>query len=413
MIFSKKYDNGLRIIVNEMPSMLSVSMGVLVGVGSSLEDDENNGISHFIEHVNFKGTNRFSPFELSDEFDSIGSQVNAFTSKDITCYYVKSTVNSAERSFELLSDLFLNSTYEESELKKEKDVIIEEINMSEDTPDEVCLDKLALAQFGQSGFGRTILGSKQNVRIFHKPDIEKYKKRFYNADNIVVSFAGKITAAKAEKLVEKYFAPFVSSEKSDDVICKFTENLNGTIISHKDIEQTHFALGFNGLSYDDKDSDILSLVNIILGMGMSSRLFQRVREELGLCYTVYSYPSGYRNTGTLTVYAGVSNETLNPAYEAVLEVLNGAKSGFTEKEFERGKAQVISSFAYGEESTSSQMILYGKYLLFTDKIFDTKKKIENINKIKKSEIDDFINTFDFDNFSLAVVGNKAKKPKLR
>ncbi len=411
MIFSKQYDNGLKIIVNEMPSMLSVSMGILVGVGSSNEEAENNGISHFIEHVNFKGTNRFSAFELSDEFDCIGSQVNAFTSKDITCYYVKSTVNAADRSFELLADLFLNSTYDESELKKEKDVIIEEINMTNDTPDEVCLDKLSLAQFGQSGFGRTILGSKTNVRKFNKKYIEEYKKRFYNADNIVVSFAGKITANRAEKLIDKYFLPFISSNKSDEVLCKFTTNLYGTQLLNKDIEQTHFALGFDGVPYDDEKTDAISLINIILGMGMSSRLFQRVREELGLCYTVYSYPSGYRNTGTLIVYAGVSNDSLRPAYQAVLDVLKDIKSGVTEKEFERGKAQVISSFAYGEESTSSQMILYGKYLLFTGKIFDPKAKLDGIGSLKRTEINDLLSTLDFDNFAFAAVGKNVKSPR--
>ena len=215
MAYSKIYDNGLKIVVNEMPGTLSASMGILVGTGSREEDADNNGISHFIEHVNFKGTERFSAFELSDAFDCIGSQVNAFTSKDMTCYYVKSTINSVEKSFELLSDLFLNSVYDEAELKRERDVIIEEINMSEDTPEDLCLDKLSEAYFGNVGLGRTILGPKKNIKKFTKSHILSYKERFYNADNIVLSFAGKITSKTAERLTEKYFLPFVSDKKSD------------------------------------------------------------------------------------------------------------------------------------------------------------------------------------------------------
>ena len=403
MVHYKEYENGLKLVVKEMPGMLSVSTGILVGAGSYLETDKNNGISHFIEHVNFKGTEKYSAFKLSDEFDSIGAQVNAFTSKDMTCYYVKSATSAVERSFELLADLFLNSTYEKAELDKEKDVIIEEVNMSEDTPEDLCLDKLSEAYFGSQGLGRTILGPKKNVKNFKKSDILDYKSKYYNADNIVVSFAGNITALKAEKLVEKYFAPFLKTEKTEKTVDIKCENLLGRKYTVKDIEQTHLALGFKGEKFNGEKTDELSLVNIILGMGMSSRLFQKVREELGLCYTIYSYPSGYRDTGTIIIYAGINNDYVNEAFKSINDVLSDIKSGVTDKEFERGKAQVLSSFAFGEESTASQMILYGKYLLFTGKIFNVKDKINNIVNMNKSSVDEYIKTLDFDDYSLATV----------
>ena len=278
-----------------------------------------------------------------------------------------------------------------------------------DTPEDLCLDKLSEAYFGNEGLGKTILGTKSNVKKFKKTHIEDYKKRFYNADNVVLSFAGKITLSHAEKLVEKYFLPFIKSYKSDCVDINSNVNLSGRKYAVKDIEQTHFALGFKGVKYDDKESDALSLINIILGMGMSSRLFQRVREELGLCYSIYSYPSCYRNTGTIIVYAGVNNESFEAAFCAVKDVLKEIKCGITDKEFERGKAQVLSSFAFGEESTSSQMILYGKYLLFTGKVFDPKAKMKKINSITKSEVDGLLRDLDFENFSAAAVSKKGIK----
>ncbi len=193
MVNYKKYENGLRLIVNSMDAMMSVSVGFLVGAGSCLEDASNNGISHFIEHTTFKGTDKMTSFQISSAFDDIGAQVNAFTSKETTCYYIKSTTGELEKSFELLSDMFLNSTYKSDELNKEKGVVVEEINMCLDTPEELCLDALSESYFGKQGLGQTILGSVKNVKGFKKDDIDKYRKRFYNADNIVVSFAGKIS----------------------------------------------------------------------------------------------------------------------------------------------------------------------------------------------------------------------------
>ena len=253
----KKYAGGLRLIVENMPSLRSVSIGILVGAGSCLENADNNGISHFIEHTTFKGTKRFNSRTLSEAFDDIGSQVNAFTSKEMTCYYVKSTKSAMERSVDLLSDMFLNSVYDEDELNREKGVIIEEINMSEDTPEDVCLDTLSLAYFGNDGLGRTILGSKENITKFDKSYIEAYRKAYYNADNVVVSFAGNVTIEEADLLVSKYIEPFLSTNKSDSLIVPTEKNLYGKISKNKEIEQLHLALGFSCVKYDDELNNIV------------------------------------------------------------------------------------------------------------------------------------------------------------
>ena len=413
MVNYKKYENGLRLIVNSMDAMMSVSVGFLVGAGSCLEDANNNGISHFIEHTTFKGTDKMTSFQISSAFDDIGAQVNAFTSKETTCYYVKSTTGELEKSFELLSDMFLNSVYKSDELDKEKGVVVEEINMCLDTPEELCLDALSESYFGKQGLGRTILGSVKNVKGFKKDDIDKYRKRFYNADNIVVSFAGKISFEVACGLVEKYFMPYVSAAKSDEFLCGETENKYGRIKLEKDIEQVHLALAFGGVEYDSPETDAMSVINNVAGGGMSSRLFQKIREELGLCYTVYTYPSCYLKTGTFAVYAGVNPKSAEKAYRAILDVLNELKkNGVTEDEFARGKAQMISSFAFGQESTSSQMLLYGKYLLNTGKVFDIDAKLSVVNALGIDEINKLLSKLDFSLYSAAIVGKKADKIQL-
>lgn len=408
----KKYAGGLRLIVENMPSLRSVSVGILVGAGSCLENADNNGISHFIEHTTFKGTKRFNSRTLSEAFDDIGSQVNAFTSKEMTCYYVKSTKSAMERSVDLLSDMFLNSVYDEDELNREKGVIIEEINMSEDTPEDVCLDTLSLAYFGNDGLGRTILGSKENITKFDKSYIEAYRKAYYNADNVVVSFAGNVTIEEADLLVSKYIEPFLSPNKSDSLIVPTEKNLYGKISKNKEIEQLHLALGFSCVKYDDELNNEATVMNVALGSGMSSRLFQTVREKLGLCYTVYSYPSGYRNTGSLAVYAGVNKETVNKAYDAIFAVLKELQNdGIGESELSRAKSQMLSSFEFGSENTASQMMLFGKYLLFTDKIFDFDNKVKKIEGVTGEGLNKFIRSLDFDDFSLSIVGKNAENIK--
>ena len=412
-MFFKEYGNKLKLVVNEMKGVMSVSVGIVVGAGSVLENAKNNGISHFIEHMTFKGTPTLSAFQLSEAFDEIGSQVNAFTSKEMTCYYAKSTLPALERSFEILSDMFLNSTYSSEEIEKEKGVVVEEINMYADTPEDVCIDNLSLAFFGDEGLGRTVLGPASNIKAFSKSYIDDYRRDFYNADNIVVCFAGNVDGLRAEELVDKYFAPYVSSLKSKPYYSTKNTNVGKILKTTKDIEQNHLAIAFDGIRYNGDFFDEMSLLNTVLGSGMSSRLFQKVREDMGLCYTIYSYPSGYRDVGSLSIYAGLNPEQTKEAYDAIFDVLkNLKKDGITPKEFEKGKAQVLSSFAFGQESTASQMMLYGKYLLFEDENFNSEDKIKYIENIRKSKVDELIEMLDFDKFSLSLVGKSVVKIEL-
>jgi predicted Zn-dependent peptidase len=319
--------------------------------------------------MQFKGTKKRNAFEVSDAFDRIGAQVNAYTGKDATVYYTKCTSDHTTTAFEILADLFLNATYPEEEMVREKGVICEEISMNEDTPEDLCLDLLANATFGKRGYGRNILGPASNVKAFTLDAVDNYKKKWYRPENIVISFAGGVDFQTAQMLVETYFLSMDKGTFSrKNLVVEFNRN---SLVKNKPIEQTHFALSYPALERNHRLSDALQAMSGVLGGNMSSRLFQEVREKLGLAYSVYSYVSAYEECGTLNLYAGVNAENAGAAYDAVVSVVeNLRKNGITDAEFSRSREQMKSSMFFANESTSSQMILYGKYMLQNNKIFD-------------------------------------------
>jgi len=413
MVHYKQYDNGLRLVINKMEGMLSVSCGVLVKTGSMNESKEENGISHFIEHVMFKGTENRTAFEISDHIDRIGAQINAFTSKELTCYYTKSTKEHAIESLEILSDIFFNSVFDKEELEKEKGVIIEEINMSEDTPEEVCLDILAKSYYGDNGLGQTILGPQKNIKRFNKSNINAYMDKYYTADNVVISLAGNVDIKKAESVVKDLFADKFIRKKSAKQIITEKEKPQ-YLYKSKRIEQTHLGFAMKGFCAGDEKSDAFAIANIILGGGMSSRLFQKIREELGLAYSVYSYASQYKNDGVLEIYAGVNTAQRDLAVDAIVsEVKKFKNDGITEQEFIRGREQIISSFIMGQESTASQMLLYAKYLLLLDQEFDFTQRMKKLKEVTQKEVLGVIEqSFDIINASTATVGAKRSPIKI-
>ena len=409
MVHYKQLKNGIRLVVKRMEGLMSVSMGVLVGTGAYVESEREDGISHFIEHMMFKGTKTRSAFAISDEMDRIGAQMNAFTGKDLTCYYAKSTTDNAAKAFEILADLFLNSIFPAEEIKREKGVIIEEINMNEDTPDDLCLDLLGEAYYGREGYGRNILGTRENVSGFTADDAKAYMKSRYTADNIVISMAGNIDIALAEELAERYFASVPASEKDERKVEALAKH--NSLVKYKDIEQIHIAIGYPSVKRYDKFYDATLVMNSVLGGSMSSRLFQTVREKLGLAYTVYSYSTAYVDTGTLVVYAGVNAGNYKKSVDAIYKCIEEIKrKDLTEEEFIRGKEQLKSSSIFAQESTSSQMLLYGKELIYSGKLYDFEDRIEKVNAVTMDDVFNAIDIgFDESRMAAAVVG-KVDKP---
>ena len=410
MIFLKEFDNKLRLIINKMDGALTVSVGVLVKTGSVNENAEENGISHFIEHTLFKGTKKRSAFEISDCIDRIGAQINAFTSKELTCYYTKSMPEHLDKSLDVLSDIFFNSVFDKEELEKEKGVVVEEINMCDDTPEDLCLDLLASNYFGNLGLGRPILGTEKTVKSFSKADIERYMDKYYTSDNTVISIAGNVDIDKACALVEGYFASAFSRKKSAPQF-KNKKTYSKSSYKYKKIEQAHIGIAMKGIKLGEDVADSFAIANTVLGGGMSSRLFQKIREEMGLCYSVYSYASSYKDTGVLEIYAGVNADSRDRALaEIVNQVKNLKENGITEQEFLRGKQQVKSAFIMSAESTASQMLLYGKNLIYLNKRFSLEERLEKIDKITLKDVLDAIDlSFDTSSMSLATVG-RCRKP---
>ena len=413
MRFYKKFDNGLRLIVNKIDGLLSVSSGILVKTGSINESKEENGISHYIEHVMFKGTKTRSAFDISDHIDRIGAQINAFTSKELTCYYTKSTKEHLKNSLEVLSDIFFDSVFDKIELEKEKGVVIEEINMSEDTPEDICLDLLAKSYYGEKGLGQTILGPAKNIKRFTRDSVKAYMDKYYTADNVVISIAGNVDIESTVEYIEQLFADKFKKNKSKKQV-KSTIIRPEQLYKSKRIEQSHIGFAMNGFTASDSLSDAFSIANTVLGGGMSSRLFQKIREELGLCYSVYSYPSQYKDNGILEIYAGVNTDARDLATKAIVdEVKKFKKDGISEQEFLRGKEQIKSAFIFGQESTASQMLLYGKYLIFLDKEFDFNERIRKIENVTIDDVHEAISkSFDIESASTATVGPKRTALKI-
>ncbi len=293
--------NGVRVVLESIPTVRSVTIGIWIGVGSRDEDEKNNGISHFLEHMFFKGTNTRTAKEIAESFDSIGGQVNAFTAKEYTCIYAKVLDNHATYALDVLADMFFYSTFNEQELKKEKNVVLEEIKMYEDTPDDIVHDMLSKAAYHNHPLGFPILGTEETLDTFTSDMLHQYIHDMYTPDNIVISVAGNIDDNFIYQ-IENHFGSFERGKNkiSNEKPIFYSEQ----VAKQKKTEQAHLCLGFEGLPIGSEKIYDLIVMNIIFGGGMSSRLFQEVREERGLAYSVFSYHSSYKDTGTLVIYGG-------------------------------------------------------------------------------------------------------------
>lgn len=403
-----QFKSGLRLVHRKMDGVRSVSIGVFTGVGSANESPENNGISHFIEHMLFKGTKKRTAFDIVCEIDGLGAQINAFTSKQMTCYYTVSVDEFAPQCMEVLSDLYFNSTFDEGEMEKEKDVVLEEIDMSEDDPSDLCVEKCISSFYDGSSLGYTILGEKANIKSFTQTDLKKYIEENYCSDNTVICVVGNMELKDAKKLTTEYFEGHFTRNKSN--IAADVEHLSKSVssVTFKEIEQSNICATFPSYSFGSEKEMSVMLMNTIFGGGMSSRLFQDIREKQGLAYSVYSYPSTYTNNGSLSIYLGTNIKSGKKALESVRkEILNLKDKGLTQEEFERGQKQIKGAYTLGQESSPSLMRIYARYALFLNKTFDFDERIKSIDNLNMADINQVISRiFDFDSVTTAYVGRK-------
>ena len=397
--------NGIRVVTEYIDYVKSVSVGVWIGAGSAMEQKENNGISHYIEHMLFKGTSNRSAKKIAEDMDSVGGQLNALTSKEYTCYYAKTLTNHKNLAFDILSDMIINSTFTEENLKTEKDVIKEEINMCIDTPEDFVHDVLSDILWQGKPLGYPIAGTEETLNSITRADVLSFKDNFYSGENMVISVVGNFDEDDVLSELEKRFGDIPSKVK-----VPYTQNKievkKGIKIIKKDIQQCHLCMGFEGLSRGDKNLYDLFVINSIFGGNMSSRLFQKVREEQGLAYSIYSYTNTYIKNGSLVVCAGLSPEKLLKSIDTInkeIDILRREK--ISKSEIEVLKEQLKASLAMGIESISSRMSSYGKSLLLENKvktIEETEKQIDAVNQDSVSCAIDKI--FDKERLNIAILG---------
>lgn len=405
--------NGLRVVTEKNDSVKSISVGVMVQNGSRNESLENNGISHFIEHMFFKGTDKRTPKEIAASVENLGGQINAFTSKEATCYYVKNLYTHLELSLEILSDILLHSKFSEEDIEREKSVVVEEINMSADNPEDALDDLHSEIAFGKDSLARPILGTINKVNSFTRKDIKEFIKNKYTPYNSVISVCGNFDEKKLKELIEKYFGNW----KSDfTYVPKYEETFvhSGSNYLNKDIEQLHISLGLKGLPYGDERSYALVLLSNIFGGGASSILFQKVREELGLCYTVYCYPQPFQGVGMFNIYAGLGKNYGEKALKAIIEEIKSFSNyKITKDELEKNKEKLKATYILGLESTSSRMFSNAKSILFRNRINTQDDVLNKIDNISNEDID-FVLKECFGNgiINASYVGNNVDYNKL-
>ncbi|MCX5724945.1 MAG: pitrilysin family protein [Nitrospirae bacterium] len=362
-------DNGVRVVTERMPTLKSVTVGIWVNAGSRDEQPSQAGYSHFIEHMLFKGTRKRSSAEISREIDALGGEMNAFTSRETTTYYVKVLDQQLHHALELLSDLFHHSRFAPKDIEKEKQVVLEEIRMVQDDPEDL-VQELHMGQvLGRHPLGRSILGREKTVRGLRRQDLLSYRETYYEPAQTVLSIAGNFEQAELDRLVAKYFGKGRASKAAPTDGRRPPEVRGGILLKKKKLEQVHLCLGLKGVPAGHKDRYALYALNSVLGGSVSSRLFQEVREKRGLVYSIYSYLSGYSDGGMITVYAATRPKEVDRVVDLVCrEIKRVGSKGIGGKELKRAKIQMKGSLMLSLESSHSRMsklakdeLIYGRH----------------------------------------------------
>ncbi|MCL2677859.1 MAG: insulinase family protein [Clostridiales bacterium] len=404
MAYKHVLANGLRVVVEPMPHLYSVAAGIWVGIGSCHEAAAPGGVSHVLEHMLFKGTPKRSAKEIAEAMESVGGQMNAFTSKEHTCYYAKCLGEHFGLALDLLADIFLNSLLDEEEFEKEKQVILEEINMYDDTPDDLVHDLFAATLWPDHVYGLPIIGTRESVNSLTIKQLAEYYRKAYLPRFTVVSVAGKIEREQAVEQAARYFSAF--GGLGDKAAYEKPQAASANSFLYKDIEQMHLCLGVPGLREDDDDYYAAQVLNAALGGGASSRLFQEAREKRGLTYSIYSYNSGYSKGGYWAAYSSAAAQKMPEVVKVIMNEISGIREGgLPEAELERTKQQVKGNILLGFESTSSVMIKTGKSELARGRVLSVQEMVDKVMAVGPEDIRRVAAAlFQKDRFALSTVG---------
>ncbi|MBE0466887.1 MAG: insulinase family protein [Candidatus Desulforudis sp.] len=377
-------DNGVRILTEEIRHVRSAAFGVWVDVGSRDEEDGAGGVCHFIEHMLFKGTQTRSARDIAEAFDRVGGQLNAYTTKEYTCYYARVLDEHLDLAIDIISDMLFRSRFAPEDLERERNVIVEEIKMYEDTPDELVHDVLAQVLWREHALGRPVIGDAAVIRALSRDDLLEYHQRHYGQGRMVIAVAGNVEHDRVVERLEGIFGDTRVLGPSKPLIAPTP--YPGVFCREKDTEQVHLCIGTQGLHLDDENIYVAQVINTLLGGGLSSRLFQRVREQMGLVYNIYSYHSSYRDTGLFGIYAGLSPENVGTVLEIVLDELNDVRNGgVTEAELALSKEQLKGNFLLSLESVSARMSRLGRSELYLGRVHTPDEIVRKLARVESDQ----------------------------
>ena len=407
--------NGIRIVTENITYVQSVALGIWVGVGARDEADEVRGISHVIEHMLFKGTPTRTAQQIADEFDSVGGDVNAFTTKECTCYHARILSEHTGLAIDILSDMFLNSVIDPEELGREQNVILEEIKRRDDEPDDLVHDVFAETMWPEHVLGKSVIGSPESVSALKPDDLKQYMKRCYTPDTIVVAAAGNLNHKEIVDMIAERFGHLTGKKSDWRVPDAPTLFVPGVAYVDKPIEQVNLVMGVSAFSQLSEDRYKLSVLDNVIGGSMSSRLFQEIREKRGLAYSVGSYTQSYREGGYFAVYAGTSAATAEQVVElAKVELRNVRDNNITAKELDRAKNQFRGSVVMGQESMNARMMRIGRNELTFDRVIPIEEIMERVNGVTLDAVAHIADQiFSNEAFAMATVGPSAKKKRAR
>lgn len=403
MIITRELNSKVRVVMEQIPYVQSVAIGIWVKAGAVDEEHKYAGISHFVEHMMFKGTENRTAKQIAADIDKIGGQINAFTGKEATCYYVKAIYNNYKEAADVLCDMLTNSKLDREEMNKERKVICEEIKMTQDAPDDLAHETVTSLVFKGTPLGKSIIGTPTSLKRITHHVMADYISKEYTRDNIVISVAGNFD----EEEICSYFEEKLSCLSLSKPVkpAESTPYVPSCKVITKDIEQSHLCLANKAIAIDDERYYAFTILNNIMGGSMSSRFFQNIREEKGLAYSVYSMVGAFSNDGYYNIYAGVSHEKIRAAVEGIREELNELqKNGVTKEELESSRAQIKASYIFGQENVAGRMFKNGKNTILCGKAFEPTEVITKFDAVTMDDIDEVKHIIcDFERYSGALV----------
>ena len=384
MIKITTLDNGLRIVTQLMPGLETVSMGIWNYVGGRDELENVNGVAHLLEHMAFKGTKTRTALQIAETIEDVGGDINAYTSKEITAYYVKLISEDLSLGIDILTDILQNSSFAEDELNRERGVILQEIGMYLDTPDDMIFDYWQEKAYPNQPMGRSILGKTDIIKNITREQVRNFMMENYNPKKMVISAAGKINH---EEFVDQITKKCINLPMGSIGLREKSKYISGEYREEKKLEQIHFLIGFEGIDYHHKDYYSLLIYSSLLGGGMSSRLFQEIREKRGLVYGISSFSSSYTDTGMFGIYAGTGEKQINEFIPVLCDQLKNSPNSITEKEINRGKAQLKANLMMGRESAFRRCESAARQLLVFDRVIDPQETIKQIENVSKNSVE--------------------------